>query len=350
MSCSASFTISPYGGDTPLDQAVYSATQDKIYGVRGGYVHEFNATTGALIQSSRYACPGFSEASIAYDTVNNKIFCSVWDDYAFENDGDARYDIIVSRKLFRLFPATLAVETSAEINGVGGFPGYVGATYESGFIGPHRILYYNGVLYCASGNSTLGSKLCAINVSTLAVATNGQALTWNQGKWIDFCVQPAGAEPMQIWTVLPFYEVYPCASPALTYAASNYYAYDATHYGASFNIIYGVCWCPSNGKIYGTCRKPTVVTFTPNTAIHAFPVSTIATGDANATPYRIAYNSNDGLIYVPGYKSNNVVIIDPATDTVVETQSGFDSPFDVVFTPTKKWAVQQGAIGLKEIV
>lgn len=332
----------------PLDQAIYAPTPNRIYGVRGGYVHEFNPTTGALIQSFRYQAPAFGDASIAYDTVNNKIFCSVWRDMAFANGGDTNYDIIVSKKLYRITPTTpMAVDADAEINGEVGFPGYIGASQQH--IGPHRILYDSGVLYCVQAGNTL-SRLCTVNVATLAVVTNGENPSWANGNWLDLCVQPVGPEPLQIWLVDPTAKVQPCASPGFTYASSNYYEYDATDYAAPYNIIYGVCWCPTTGRMYGTCRKPTVVRWTPDLVGSPFAdIATINTGDANATPYRIAYNAYDGLIYVPGYKSNNVVVIDPASDTVISTQTGYDSPFDMVFTPTKKWAVQQGAVGLKEV-
>lgn len=329
----------------PLDQAVYSASQDKIYGVRGGYVYEFNPTTGAKINSARYGAPAFGDASIAYDTVNDKIFCSVWREMGFANGGDTNFQIITAKKLFRIVPATLAVDASAEINGEVGFPGYIAADEQ--WIGPHRLLYYSGLIYCASGGNT-NSRFCSVNVSTLAVVTNGDTLPWNMGFWLDFCVQTGGAEP-SIWIGWPDRRVRPLKLTTLTNGPSIYYDYLATDYAAPYNILYGVCYCVSNGKIYGTTRSQTVIAWTPNTVGSPFALTTINTGDASATPYRIAYNPYDGLIYVPGYASNNVVVIDPATDTVAATKTGFDSPFDCVFTPTKKWAVQQGGVPLREI-
>lgn len=346
-----SITINPATTGTTdmnLDQAIYAASPSAgnfIWGVRGGYLYKCNPTTGAKISATRFAVPAFSDASIAYDDVNDKLFCSVWRDMSFANGGDTNYDIIVSKKLFRINPLTAAVETSAEINGEPLFPGYV--SYDQQQLGPHRLIFYSGVLYCAS-SSNVHDTICAINPLTLAVTTNGDILDWNAGYWMDFCIQPAGSEPAQLWIPFPISEVRPLEFPSLTYTASNYYSYEATDYASPYNIIYGVCWCPTNGKIYGTCRKPTVVSFAPNTVGSPFALTNIATGDTNATPYRIAYNPYDGLIYVPGYKSNNVVVIDPATDACT-IKTGFDSPFDVVFTPTKKFAVQHSDVGLLEI-
>lgn len=355
--CTAEFTIAGAAttGDFPMDQAVYSATQDKIYGVRGGYIFEFNATTGAIIRSSRYAVPLFSDASIAYDTVNDKIFCSAWRDMAFANGGDTNFEIIVAKKLYRIDPATLTVEASAEINGVGGFPGYISLDQQQ--MGPHRILYYNGLIYCATYGNT-NPKLCTVDPSTLLVVTNGETLHWNYGFWLDFCIQPAGAEPLQVWMVTPDRAVEPCASPALKYSSSNYFAYVATDYAAPYSIIYGVCFNTDTGKMYGVPRSQTVVKWTPDLSGSPFAdITFIDTGvaNANATPYRIVHNPYDSLIYVPGYSSNNVVVINPTLNDVnpatgITTITGFDSPFDIVFTPTKVWAVQQGLVPLKEVI
>lgn len=348
VSCTKPLTIVINStGDMPLDQAVYAGgARDAIYGVRGGYVFEFNATSGALVQSYRFVAPAFSDASIAYDSVNDRLFVSIWQDKAFANGGDTNFDIIPIKKLYRLDPDTLFIDGSAEINGEVGFPGYIGNDEQH--IGPHRILYDGGLIYCASaGNSA--SRLCTVDVNTLAIVTNGESLSWPLGQWLDFCIQPAGSEPLQVWINTPDRYVNPCAAPPLTYFSSSYFYYKADDYAPPYNIIYGVCWCPTNGKIYGTCRKPTVVSFAPSIVGSPFALTNIATGDTNATPYRIAFNPYDNLIYVPGFKSNNVVVINPATDACT-IKTGFDSPFDVVFTPTKKWAVQQGTVPLKEIV
>ncbi len=79
-------------------------------------------------------------------------------------------------------------------------------------------------------------------------------------------------------------------------------------------------------------------------------VGSIVTGVTGANPRRVKYNPVDGFIYVPGWASNSVIVVDPATDTVVDTKVGFSTPWDVVFTPSKKWAVQNSMVGLQEIV
>ena len=76
----------------------------------------------------------------------------------------------------------------------------------------------------------------------------------------------------------------------------------------------------------------------------------IGLGDSDAIPYRLRFNPVDNLIYVPTFKSDKVIRVDPSTLTVKDTFTGFDSPHDVVFTPSRAFAVQYGGVGLKEIV
>jgi YVTN family beta-propeller protein len=108
----------------------------------------------------------------------------------------------------------------------------------------------------------------------------------------------------------------------------------------------GVCYCPSNDKVY--CVEASSLVYYYSWAVNT-PKTVINTGVATANPRRIKYNSNDGLIYVPGWASNSVIVIDPATNTVQSEKTGFYLPWDVVFTPTKKWAVQNSSQGLREI-
>lgn len=79
LSCSRAFTITaatPVGNDMPLDQAVYHSPTDKIYGIRGGWVHVYNATTGAL-ENSYWTLPcGGSNSSIV--SCGSYLYAASW--------------------------------------------------------------------------------------------------------------------------------------------------------------------------------------------------------------------------------------------------------------------------------
>jgi len=78
--------------------------------------------------------------------------------------------------------------------------------------------------------------------------------------------------------------------------------------------------------------------------------STIDLGDDNALPYNIRLNPYDGKIYVPALRNNKVYTIDPNNSDALATCSGsYDSPYDMVFTPSTVWAIQHGLVGIVEV-
>ena len=87
-----------------------------------------------------------------------------------------------------------------------------------------------------------------------------------------------------------------------------------------------------------------------------FPWTAIDTGVANLNPTRIRYcsfgaqNPYSGKLLIPGWPSDSIVVFNPLTDTVSTVKTGFNSPIDVVFTPTSAFAVQTAAVGLQEIL
>lgn len=76
--------------------------------------------------------------------------------------------------------------------------------------------------------------------------------------------------------------------------------------------------------------------------------STVNTGRSGFNGVNIQLNPNDGLLYVAGGADNTVIVIDPSTNAVT-IKTGYDLPWNFVFTPSAKFAVQQGATGLKLI-
>lgn len=364
LTCSQSFTIAaatPAGGDMPFDQAVYGnstvAGGPFIWAVRGGFVYKLNATTGAKISSARYVCPSFGDASIAYDAVNDKIFCSFWNEQRADDGATATLEALVYKGIYRLNPSTLAVEVSSLV-----FPLLPGSENTQTWYGPHQILAYSGFIYGAYYGQTGVHATGVFEFDPLAMAATiagDQVQGLNQNAWTDLCVQPAsGPNDAQLWiSVAASQSVSAKDFSDLTNSSSPYYDLDETAAGfpTPYPIVYGVCWSPVDGRIYGTCRSQTLVYFPPKTSGMGVGDSfKINTGDTNAFPYRIRYcdqatNPFYQKMIVPGYKSNNVVVVTPGTPPTFVIKTGFDSPFDVVFTPTKTFAVQQSDTGLKEI-
>jgi YVTN family beta-propeller protein len=110
----------------------------------------------------------------------------------------------------------------------------------------------------------------------------------------------------------------------------------------------GVAWCPVNGHAYWVQQSP--ILLKSNAAkIWNSSWDWVNTGVGNATPINIRYRPFDQQLYIPNWQDNTVTVLDPITDTVSAVKTGFTSPIDVVFTPTKAFAVQDSTVGLLEI-
>lgn len=79
-------------------------------------------------------------------------------------------------------------------------------------------------------------------------------------------------------------------------------------------------------------------------------VTNINTG-LSGVMFRLIYNPYDGLIYGPMPSQSKVVILNPNDNSFTVHATTFDLPWSMVFTAgnAKKWVVQQGAVGLKEL-
>lgn len=320
LSCTKDFTctVATVTTDMPLDQAVYSASDGVIYAVRGGYAFKLNATTGALISSSRFAKFGMFNASLAHDTTNDKLFVACANTVQTPPTSAVLYG---NKRVYKLTPSTLALDASYDMTN------YMDIDYGVPFEGPDSLLFGNNLLfYSAYDNSS--RKVYSIDptnfasysslISSLDVFGTNMALDGSNNVWA------VKGSTSRVYTDGPdiFWNTTGGTSP------TGVAVYDS---GGTDHLF--VCT--------GTQYIDRIVTGTG-------AITQINTARANANPQRIRYNSVDGLIYCPLYNDDTVAVIDPS-DNSFSIIAGFDAPFDVVFTPTKKFAVQHGNVGLLEI-
>ena len=94
------------------------------------------------------------------------------------------------------------------------------------------------------------------------------------------------------------------------------------------SIPIGVAFNPDNGFVYvANFNSNTVSVIDPstNTVVATIPVGT--------NPVGIAFNPNNGDLYVTNADDNNVSVIDGTTNTVTATIPVGNGPFDVAFNP-----------------
>ena len=327
MACSKTLTLNPVSeGDVPLEQAIYSSTHGAIYGVRGGWVHKFNATTGKLIASSVFSDDAVGPSSIT--ELSGVIYvCSWWTNkfpeiLAFRDNHD----------LFSIDPTTLESTNT-----------HIWKTYNSGYddskwiFGPFQIIS-DGTRIWGFASNSLVFFVVPSNPTALQLYSGFGGISYGGG--------PASLD--LIWDDVN-------SVVAMTSQDGPVVAkYDTTGQVNDTNNrftkrVVGLCYCPDTDKYYAVDNTSIVVTLEAADFRAVGAIGSINTGEALANPRRIKFNPNTGYLYVPGWASNSVIVIDPVLETVVEIQTGFNQPWDVVIAGSKMFAVQNAPIGLREI-
>lgn len=304
--------------DMALDQAVYDPVRDVIFGVRGGFIFEFSNAGVPTSNRARYVVPDFSDASIAYDSVTDRLYALYWNDPSGDPTNAAATGI------YKINPATLGVEAHFDLNALGSVD-----PANDDFRG--RLIARGGVLYGQlSGNSTVSFN-CDTAGTTVLSNGFGTASGW-QGLEINGTELWVG-EPNGIGQHLLFLDA----------ATMNFIATVNLGIGA-----WDVAINTTNGRGYCTTRSPVIKRVS---AAHAV-LSNLTLPNPSAAPFCIRYNAVDNKIYCPDETTNSVYVIDGTTEAItVKAISGTNpSPFDMVFTPTKKFAVCHGIQGLIEVV
>jgi hypothetical protein len=336
--CSKSFTIGLGGLDMGLDAAIYvGSTVDKIFGVRGQWLFQFNSTTGALENSLRFAPNAAGLSSIT--AIGTKLYIST---SMNPNTDFSTY----------LDPGDIFVvdATTFTYNGRLNFDTVIGGSYRTVGFGP---LTTNGTVLqvvltqAGSGRDTLLKKIISVDPSNLP----GFSVGADTG-----CFTDISYDSTQSLVWMP--DSYDLAIYAFNAVVSNY------NYGAGLATgPTGITYNLAQNKVYAVQGNKTLFVTNaaaalPLTGSSTLVVTTVDTTRATATPARIksvnglAGNPYNGLLLIPCWSDDTVLVWDPATDLVADmvVKTGFTAPFDIVNTPTKSFAVQTGTAGLKEII
>jgi len=314
-----------FGDSAPLNDAVYEPGRGVIFAVNAGYIFKLDATTGEKIASARFTPLDWGDMYLAYDPDGDKLWAADWLDYA----------AIPKVSLFRINPETLAVEDSwdqylNQPDNLQLIAGYLGD-------GIRQLMVFAGrlyVLYRTQGNRVVGMQLDLAdppnNAARSALALHGifHGAMCNDGEAVWTGDENTNPNPNR---QLPGVPMVSLIGPS----------------GITGKNIYAMDYNPRNGYLYWSNNNDEVIKQRARGTGDAATLIDLARPNAN--PLNIAVNPYNFHVYVPLWKDNTVAIINPLDDTF-QIVSGFDSPFDVVFTPTKAWAVQHGSPGLKEIV
>lgn len=320
-----------------IDQAIYHAGTDKIYGVKGQWVFKFNATTGALEASLKFAPDIGGVSSIT--SIGTKLYIGT------TYSGGDNVNSILPYKLRDIYvvdTTTFALPVS-RFNFDSKLTVFFGArNVEQWAIGWRHLL-------------TDGTKLFGDLDEGQIFRVDPTNLPGYAFQGFD-CPPDMAYDPTNV--VLWFTQPY---SP-------NVFAVDATNFanscsdtGGMSDAVNGICFCVAQNKAYfvqGDFNIGMISAAGHFPGFTNFGFTLFNTGRINANPIHVKAVNNlvgnplNGKVLIPAWDDDTVLVWNPATDNPADmgVKAGFTSPVDIVSTPTKNWAVQTGTTPLKEIV
>lgn len=349
MACSRNFSLSAKEDDTPLESAIYSGAQNKIFGVRGKWLYKFNAETGKKEAEIRFTTSALSPSSIC--EVGTSLYIGVRQSAKDLLDQTPFTNAVMrpERDIFKINAATMAVVGVLGLGDsvLGQFPPFDNQSYAYGWTS----LFTVGTKIVGLGGS-LGMFLVdptnlpgGISLSTFP--SQADAICDIDYDPVQGAFWTNDARSRDIWVTDSAFSLTAHTTPD-TIATSPPYR--------------GLTFCPAGTghalpKVYAVDGTSRVIKIDANVAYSTLPGfftdptwSSLFILEAAAKPVKIKYNAQDDKIYIPTWDHDTVEVLDPATDTITAIKTGFTDVFDCVFTPTKKFGVQNSSVALREIV
>lgn len=340
--CQVTLTLSP-GGDMPADGAIYHPTRNSFFVVRQGYISEYSTGLVLVQGPSRFAASINGRSSIAYDSVNDRIWVGTNGDWAAGYLGDVggANPSKSTAGLYRIIPSSLNVEAFIDVTTI------VAVKDFSAITGVGDVLVANGKLFASFGHFTGSGSLTSPAEWLFALNLPAYTLAWSGNAGTTFNNQLAHDSSNQLWMAgdwdkfNDFFPVYG-ADSALPTNNPNVHPTNAGHCAIAFSTVAG-------GAIYiveMTNQQVAKYNFTTGNLISE---PTLVGATAGGMTSRIRFNPNDNLLYIPCPAANQVIAFNPNGDTVSHIYTaGLDSPADMVFAPGGiNVALQSGPTGVK---
>lgn len=321
-----------------MDDACYDSVDNVIVAVRGGRAYKCNPTTGAiLLQTGTIALPDFSQlangpATCCWDPVTAKVFCAAWNVGHYNKATETSV-----RSFWKIEPVSLAISNTYDFNTV--FSGGTGIPSNQSALenGIAVMRAYNTKIYGVGWGVSAFNPAFSIFRFNPGSPTTSEFVQSGYQEYPSFCYGVVGGTNDVV-----FYNMQDANR-------IGWYDFTAASFGS--NAIDGtkeklaIEYAVTQNRLFCTDEFQLIYVY-DNAGTY---ITTIDTGDSSFNGVNIAQNPYTEKIYVAGGASNSVAVINPATNALT-MKTGFDLPWRFVFTPTKTFCVQQGAIGLKEVV
>lgn len=342
MACFKNLSLSAQEDDTPLDQAIYSGAQNKIFGVRGKWLYKFNADTGKKEAEIRFATSVFGSSSIC--ELGTSLYVAVTSSAKDFLDQPPFTNAVMrpERDIYKITTATMALVGPLGLGDsvIGQFPLFNASSNIYGF----RNLLTTGSVITGYGNNLGVFRLDPANIP--GATSGGEGGDMNSILDLDYdpiedAIWQASPDTRDVWVTDSAFSMSGHTTPDVIATSPAYR---------------GICFCPVNTQVYAVDGTNQVIKIDAAGAYATLPAfftnpvwSSLFILEAAAKPVKIKFNAQDNLIYIPTFSHDTVEVLDPATDTITAIKTGFTDVFDCVFTPSKKFGVQNSSVGLREI-
>ncbi len=325
MPCLKTFTITAHAGNAeyPLHDAAYvPAPVDKIFGTCGPYIIKFNATTGAPEGQVRLSSPMYGDCRICYHAGTGMLFA------AGHNEINNKFFSLShpSRDVWQVNPTTLAVTALNVGSWLTNFEFNIGDVF-----GPQWIKADGDYLYFQHEDRNTGFYWARVKANDFTTHNMGGVAP----------VVPMNTEQFEVAGGF-VYHIEP-KNGVITESTDTGVFNDSFLFTPYFPIV-AVQRGTLDLQLYLVCGNSDFLRI-DNFGIGA--VTSFGLGAAR-NPVRLKFLS-DNKCYMPSMATNEIIVWDTVAMSPVY-KTGFANPVDVVETPTKKWAVQNSAVGLREII
>jgi len=250
------------------------------------------------------------------------------------------YGFATFMDLYTVDPSTLLVDVVLNLTANLGLPGgqtgtqtgitsmkWIGSGATIGLWGIFRTDDYSSLFRYVQGTvytRKYSSKACFGNILNDFTWDGSDSIYWANSQTQEVSLESMSDNGI-VWPEVDAYNLWPSGS----------------------SIPFGIEVAPSTGDIYAGTQLGTVKRL--SYAAGFTLISTCNTGVAG-TIYKVRYNPFDGRLYCPIYGQDAIAVINPVGNALIAVHTGYDSPWDMLFSATKTWVVQGGNLGIKEFV
>jgi len=320
----------------PLSAATFCPTVNKIFGVYGPKVLQFNADSGALENSAIITGPAETTCGIVWHSASNSLYASVWNSMANQDEAAAH----PQTDIFPIDQNTLAIGAGLGWTTLYNDGGVNNQRWPSGprmlFDFGEPEIFFIGVV----GNSNNSTWLGKIHPTIPVV--EGETIS-NTNLWSEQASAGGGF-------------CYFCRSffPELRQADMNLAQNNTLSLVPDLSIVTPIAieHASVNGKQYVVGGNQWMVRV-DNWSPDSYVILNLDLVNAGSEPMRLRYRASDGRLYIPCQTTDGIILWEPTNDGAPSGtwwRGGFTSPIDVVFTGSKAFAVQNGPVSLKEII